>query len=376
MIDSLDIITLQHIWWFLCSLVGSLFLFLNFVQGGQTLLWQVAKTDLEKSLVINSLGRKWELTFTTLVLFGGALFASFPKFYATSFGGAYWLWIAILFTFVIQAVGYEFRTKPGNLLGTRVYEFFLFLNGSLGILLIGIAVGTFFTGSAFVLNDYNQVTWSTPLRGLEGAINGFNLSLGLFLVLNARTLGAMYLLNNINFESVTEMEERLRREAFINFACSLPFLLIVLGSLFFMTGFGIGENGLVSMVARKYMLNMLANPWIIGILGGGLILVILGVLLTAKSSKKIGIWLGGPGTVMVGLALFSLAGFNNTSFYPSTVDLQSSLTIFNASSSYYTLKTLMYVALGIPFVLTYVAFVWWSMDRGKVGVKELGSDAY
>src|SRR5210317_2154232 len=211
MIGNLDIVILQQIWWIICSLVGALFLFLTFVQGGQTLLWQVARNETEKGLVINSLGRKWELTFTTLVLFGGALFAAFPKFYATSFGGAYWVWILILFTFIVQAVSYEFRKKPGNFFGAWTYELFLFINGSIGILLIGAAVGTFFTGSNFILNDYNQVTWTNPLRGLEAALSLFNLSLGLFLVFNARSLGAMYLTNNIDYSGFPEFEARVRK---------------------------------------------------------------------------------------------------------------------------------------------------------------------
>src|SRR5210317_2330774 len=208
MIGNLDIVILQQIWWIICSLVGALFLFLTFVQGGQTLLWQVAKTETEKSLVINSLGRKWELTFTTLVLFGGALFAAFPLFYATSFGGAYWVWILILFTFIVQAVSFEFRKKPGNLLGARTYELFLFINGSVGIFLIGIALATFFSGSSFQLDDYNQVLWQHPMLGLEAGLSFFNVSIGIFLVLLARTLGALYLLNNIDFrlQLVKDME--------------------------------------------------------------------------------------------------------------------------------------------------------------------------
>ena len=376
MIGSLDITTLQQLWWLLCSVIGSLFLFLTFVQGGQTLLWQVAKTDDEKSLVVNSLGRKWELTFTTLVLFGGALFASFPKFYATSFGGAYWVWTLILFTFIIQAVSYEYRTKPANLLGAKIYELFMFINGSVGILLIGAAVGTFFTGSNFVLSEYNFVTWTHPLRGLEAAFSLFNLSLGLFLVFNARTLGAMYLVNNIDFSINPELEARLRKSALTSFICSLPFILYVLVSLLLMKGFGVDDQGVVSLVTHKYLGNLLANPWILGLLLGGLVLVIIGVLNTAKSSTKTnGIWFGGPGTVMVGLAIFFTAGYNNTAFYPSKVDLQSSLTIFNASSTHYTLTAMTYVAMTIPFVLAYVAYVWRAMDSRKLTADEVASDS-
>ena len=377
MFGNLDLTTLQHIWWLLCSVVGSLFLCLTFVQGGQSLLWQVAKTDTEKSLIINSLGRKWELTFTTLVLFGGALFAAFPKFYATSFGGAYWVWILILFTFVLQAVSYEYRSKPGNLLGAKTFELFLFINGSVGILLIGAAVGTFFTGSNFVLSEYNLVTWTHPLRGLEAAFSLFNLSLGLFLVFNARSLGAMYLVSNIDFSLNPELEARLRKATMTSFLCSLPFLLYVLVSLLLMQGFGVDEQGTVSLVARKYLGNLLANPWILGLLLAGLVLVIVGVLSTARSTKTCGIWFGGLGTVLVGLAVFFTAGYNNTAFYPSKADLQSSLTIYNASSSHYTLTAMTYVALTIPLVLAYIFYVWRAMDSRKISAAEANSyDAY
>jgi len=374
MIANLEYATLQQIWWILCSVVGSLFLFLTFVQGGNTLLWQVAKNDVESSLVMNSLGRKWELTFTTLVLFGGALFAAFPKFYATSFGGAYWVWMLILFTFIVQAVSFEYRKKPGNLLGAKVYELFLLINGTVGILLIGAAVGTFFTGSNFTLNAYNQVTWTHSLRGLEAAFSLFNLSLGLFLVFNARVLGAMYLLNNINFSAMDTFEARLRKAAWINFLCALPFLLYVLVSLMTMQGFSVDDAGVVSMVANKYLQNLQAMPLVLGLLLVGLVLVILAVLGTAFKGSSKGIWLAGLGTVLVGLAIFFTAGFNHTSFYPSKADLQSSLTIYNASSSLYTLRAMTYVALGIPFVLAYVAYVWRQMDSQKLAAHEVAND--
>ena len=377
MIGNLEYATLQHLWWLICSVVGALFLFLNFVQGGQTLLWQIAKTDIEKSLVINSLGRKWELTFTTLVLFGGALFAAFPKFYATSFGGAYWVWILILFTFIIQAVSYEFRKKPNNLLGEKGYELFLFINGSVGILLIGTAVGTFFTGSNFELSMYNFVTWTHPLRGLEAAFSLFNLSLGLFLVFNARTLGAMYLINNIDYATVPDMETRIRKAAFLNFAVSLPFLLYVLVSLLLMDGFGIvDDQGTIAMVSHKYLGNLLANPWLLVLLLGGLVLVILGVLKTARSDSTAGIWFSGLGTFLVGLTVLLLPAYNNTAFYPSKADLQSSLTIYNASSSPYTLTVMTYVAIAIPFVLAYVAYVWRAMDKEKLTADVVADHGY
>lgn len=371
MIGNLDIVMLQQIWWIICSLVGALFLFLTFVQGGNSLLWQVAKTDKEKSLIINSLGRKWELTFTTLVLFGGAMFAAFPKFYATSFGGAYWVWMLILFTFIVLAVSYEFRTKPNNLLGARTYELFLFINGTVGILLIGAAVGTFFTGSNFTINDFNQVTWTNPLRGLEAAFSFFNLSLGLFLVFNARVLGSMYLVNNIDFNGVPEFEARVRKSCLVNFLCALPFLLYVVASFVLIDGFATDSNGVVSMVAQKYLNNLLAMPIVLGFLVVGLFLVLLGVTRTSLARSTTGIWFGGLGTVLVGLAIFFTAGFNGTPFYPSKVDLQSSLTIYNASSSHYTLTAMSYVALFIPVVLAYVAYVWKQMDSRKIGMRDI-----
>jgi cytochrome d ubiquinol oxidase subunit II len=374
MISNLDYGTLQQIWWILCSVVGSLFLFLTFVQGGNTLLWQVAKNDVESALVMNSLGRKWEITFTTLVLFGGALFAAFPKFYATSFGGAYWVWMLILFTFILQAVSFEYRKKPDNFLGAKVYETFLLINGTVGVLLIGAAVGTFFTGSNFTLNVYNQVAWTNPLRGLEAAFSLFNLSLGLFLVFNARVLGGMYLLNNINFSALDAFEARLRKAVLINFLCALPFLLYVLVSLLMMQGFSVDAAGVVSMVANKYLLNLLAMPQVLGLLLVGLVLVIVAVLTTAFKGSNKGIWLAGLGTVLVGLAIFFTAGFNNTPFYPSKADLQSSLTIMNASSSKYTLTVMTYVALGIPLVLAYVAYVWRQMDSQKLAAHEVMDD--
>lgn len=371
MIGKLDITTLQQLWWIICSLVGALFLFLTFVQGGNTLLWQVAKSADEKSLVINSLGRKWELTFTTLVLFGGALFAAFPKFYATSFGGAYWVWMLILFTFIVQAVSYEFRMKPNNLLGAGTYELFLFINGTVGVLLIGAAVGTFFTGSNFTINDFNQVTWTNPLRGVEAAFSFFNLSLGLFLVFNARTLGAMYLVNNINFRGVAEFEARIRKSCLINFLCSLPFLLYVVVSLALMDGFATDGKGVVRVVEHKYLTNLLDMPIVLGLLLVGLFLVILGVTRTSLARSTTGIWFGGLGTVLVGLAVFFTAGFNGTPFYPSKVDLQSSLSIYNASSSHYTLTAMAYVALFIPVVLAYVVYVWRQMDSRKIDMRDV-----
>ncbi len=376
MISNLDYATLQQLWWFICSIVGALFLFLTFVQGGQTLLWQTAKTDLEKSLVVTSLGRKWEMPFTTLVLFGGALFAAFPKFYATSFGGAYWVWILILFSFIIQAVSYEYRKKQNNLLGSGVYELFLFINGSVGILLIGAAVGTFYTGSNFTLDLYNRVTWDFTLlginlRGLEAAFSLFNLSLGIFLVFNARYLGALYLLNSIDLSSTPDLESRLRRNAWNSFLIALPFLLYVVICILFMKGFGVDDAGNVSLVSSKYLSNLLAMPYFLIMLLAGIILVLYGVLISSFKKSVKGIWFSGFGCFLVGLVVLCLPAFNNTAFYPSKIDLQSSLTIYNASSSMFTLTTMTYVAIGIPFVLAYVVYVWKLMDSKKLTAKEV-----
>jgi len=370
MIGNLNISILQILWWLIVSVVGSLFLFMTFVQGGQTLIWQTAKTEDEKSLVINSLGRKWELTFTTLVLFGGALFAAFPKFYATSFGGAYWVWIVILFTFIIQAVSYEYRKKPNNFLGNTTYELFLHINGFVGILLIGAAVGTFFTGSNFTLNDYNQVTWTHPLKGLEAAFSLFNLSVGAFLVCNARILGGMYLLNSIDFSESESLRARIKKSVTVSFVIELIFLLYVLGSLLFMKGFAVDEGGVVTLVAGKYLSNLL-QPINIVLLLAGLLLVVWAVFITVFKNSSRGIWPAGLGTVLVGLAVFFLAGYNNTAFYPSKSDLQSSLTIFNASSSHFTLTAMTYVALTVPFVLAYIAYTWKQMNREKITLNEV-----
>ncbi len=373
MFGNMELSQLQQFWWLISSVVGSLFIFLTFVQGGQTLLCSVAKSDEEKALVLNSLGRKWELTFTTLVLFGGALFAAFPLFYATSFGGAYWVWVLILFTFIIQAVSYEYRKKPDNLLGAKTYETFLFVNGSVSLLLIGAAVGTFFTGSNFSLSEYNLVTWQHPLRGLEAAFNLFNLSLGLFLVFLARILGALYLTNNIEHQ---ELNARTARAAFMNLLYALPFLLFVLYSLLTMDGYAINpETSEIFMEKGKYLHNLLAMPACALMLLLGLVLVIWSTVSTTFLGKRNGIWFGGLGTVLVALTIFFLAGYNNTAFYPSKFDLGSSLTIFNASSSHYTLTAMSYVALAVPFVLGYIAYFWFLMDARKITVADLSGEA-
>lgn len=373
MIGNLDLATLQQLWWLIVAVVGSLFVMLTFVQGGQTLILTLARGEAEKSLIVNSLGRKWELTFTTLVLFGGALYAAFPLFYATSFGGAYWVWIAILLTFVVQAVSYEFRRKPGNFLGQRTYEVFLLINGTVGILLIGAALGTFFTGSNFRLNSYNLVQWTHPLRGLEAAFNLFNVAFGLFLVFLSRTLGALYLANNIDEDALVA---RLRGSAFNSLLLALPFLLFVLVRLVTMDGFAVDpQSGAVVMLAGKYLANLLAMPAALILLLAGLVLVVTGVLLNRFTVSRRGIWPAGLGTVLTCLAIFAVAGYNHTPFYPSLADPASSLTIHNASSSRYTLTMMTYVALLVPFVLAYIAWVWRQMDARPLTDADVSGDS-
>lgn len=373
MIGNLEWSTLQQLWWLITSLVGSLFIFLTFVQGGQTLILTLAKNESEKSLIVNSLGRKWELTFTALVLFGGALYAAFPLFYATSFGGAYWVWIAILLTFVLQAISYEFRRKPNNFLGQRTYEVFLLINGTVGILLIGAAIGTFFTGSNFRLNDYSLVQWTHPLRGLEVAFEPFNVSFGLFLVFLARVLGTLYLTSNIED---ADLVARLRKSSFTNLLLSLPFLLFVLYRLITMNGFTVDPaSKVISLVAGKYLDNMLSMPSVLAMLLSGLSLVVLGAMLNRFTTSRRGIWPAGLGTVLTCLSVFFLTGYHNTPFYPSKTDLGSSLTIYNASSSHYTLTMMSYVAILVPFVLAYIAWVWRQMDSRRLGFEEVTGDS-
>ena len=373
MIGNLEWSTLQQLWWLITSLVGSLFVFLTFVQGGQTLILTLAKSESDKSLIVNSLGRKWELTFTELVLFGGAMYAAFPLFYATSFGGAYWVWIAILLTFVLQAISYEFRRKPNNFLGQRTYEVFLLINGTVGILLIGAAIGTFFTGSNFRLNDYSLVQWTHPLRGLEAAFDLFNVSFGLFLVFLARILGTLYLTSNIED---TDLVARLRKSSFTNLLLSLPFLLFVLFRLINMNGFSVDPaTKVISVVAGKYLDNLLSMPPVLVMLLSGLILVVLGVILNRFTASRRGIWPAGLGTVLTCLSIFFLAGYHNTPFYPSKADLGSSLTIYNASSSHYTLTMMSYVAILVPFVLAYIAWVWRQMDSRRLHIVEVIGDS-
>ena len=368
---------LQQYWWFLISLLGGLLVFLLFVQGGNALIFLAGKTEDERQLLVNSTGRKWELTFTTLVTFGGAFFASFPLFYSTSFGGAYWVWIAILITFVFQAVSYEFQNKAGNLLGKNAFRVFLMLNGLLAPLLIGTAVGTFFTGSSFVVNKDAVADIGAPVisrwmgewGGLEAVAVPFNVGFGLLVMTLAIVLGALYAINNINHETLREQLRRCLKKAFISF---LTILVLVLLLLLTMDGFAVDADGVVAMEPYKYLHNLLEMPAVLALFLVGAVLLVAGVVLTLLKPKFTrGIWLAGPGTVFVVMALFMIAGYNGTAYYPSTADLQSSLTIQNSSSSEFTLTAMSIVSLIIPFVVAYIAYFWYKMDRRSLTAQEL-----
>lgn len=372
MFETLSHLALQQYWWVIISVLGALLVFLMFVQGGQTLIYALGKSEDERTMLVNSLGRKWEFTFTTLVTFGGAFFASFPLFYATSFGGAYWVWMIILFAFILQAVSYEFRTKAGNFLGQKTYEIFLFINGLLGTVLIGAAVSTFFTGSEFSLNEMNQVSWEGPARGLEAALNIQNLALGLAVFFLARVLATLYFINDVNDEPI---RKRATKQLLINTIPFLVFFLFFVIRLMFLDGYAYDpESNEVSLEANKYFHNLLEMPVVLIVFLLGVVAVLAGIALTLLTKTTRGIWFTGLGTVLAVLALFFLAGFNNTAFYPSSFDLQSSLTIENASSSKFTLTAMSYVSLMIPFVLAYIWYVWRSMNKKKMDRSELTTE--
>ena len=374
---------LQQYWWFLISLLGGLLVFLLFVQGGNALIFLAGKSESERELIINSTGRKWELTFTTLVTFGGAFFASFPLFYSTSFGGAYWVWILILITFVFQAVSYEFQGKAGNLLGKNAFRVFLTLNGCLAPLLIGTAVGTFFTGSQFVVDKaaVGNIAapvisrWANGWHGLEAVAEPFNVVFGVMVMALSITLGALYLINNIDNE---KLSSQLRRSLSVSFTLFLVQFLVVVQQLVTMEGFAVNESGEVFMEQGKYLANLLDMPFVLAMLLVGAVLLVLGVVLTAwRKGFKRGIWLAAPGTVLAVMALFMVAGYNNTAYYPSTYDLQSSLTLANSCSSEFTLRTMAVVSLIIPFVVAYIAYFWRQMDKKSLTTEELNtSDKY
>lgn len=365
---------LQHYWWIIVSLLGSLLVFLMFVQGGQSMIYSLPKNDLQKTMIVNTMGRKWEFTFTTLVTFGGAFFASFPLFYATSFGGAYWVWITILFSFIIQAIAYEFRSKPDNVFGQKTFDMFLFLNGSLGPFLIGVAVATFFTGSQFSLNRMNQVQWANTWYGLEALLNIRNLALGFAILFLTRINGLLYIINTIDDENLIKKSGK---KLILN---SIPFLLFFLFfviSLLISKGFAVNpETGIVTVEKFKYLHNFIQMPLVLIIFLTGVVGVLYGIGISVLRNSEKGIWFSGAGTVLAVFSLFLVAGFNGTSFYPSSFDLQSSLTIRNASSSLFTLKTMMYVSFIIPFVIAYIWYAWKAINNTKITENEMKSNGH
>jgi cytochrome d ubiquinol oxidase subunit II len=375
MFETLSHAALQQYWWILVSLLGSILVFLLFVQGGQTLIYQLGKSDSDRTIIINTIGSKWEFTFTTLVTFGGAFFASFPLFYSTSFGGAYWVWIIILFAFIIQAVAYEFRSKPENFLGKKVFDAFLFTNGLLSTILLGAAVSTFFTGSHFIIDSARHSQWTVATRGLEAAFNVQNLSLGLAVFFLSRVLACLYFMKTINNE---EIIEKAKKHLLYNAIPFVVFFLLFTGLLLLKDGFAVNPATTeVFMQPYKYFHNLIEMPVVAVLFLAGVVLVLAGIILPVVSAVKFGekgIWFSGFGTVLAVFSLFLLAGFNNTAYYPSVADLQSSLTIANSSSSHYTLTAMSYVSLIIPFVLLYIVYVWRIINRKKVDISELDGE--
>ena len=379
-------IFLQQYWWFVVSLLGAILVFLLFVQGGNSLIFCLGKTEEQRKMIINSTGRKWEFTFTTLVTFGGAFFASFPLFYSTSFGGAYWLWMIILFTFVLQAGSYEFQSKAGNLLGKKAYRVFLVLNGVVGPVLLGGAVATFFTGSAFYINKGNIAdtmmpvisSWANAGHGLDALLNPWNVVLGLAVFFLARILGSLYFINNI---SDADLVKRCRRALWGNTGLFLIFFLSFVIRTLLADGYAVNpENGEIFMEPYKYLTNFIEMPVVLVVFLIGVLAVLWGIIRTLwKPAFDKGIWFAGAVTVLTVLALLLVAGYNNTAYYPSTADLQSSLTLANSCSSQFTLRVMAYVSILVPFVLAYIFYAWRSIDRKKIDAKEMqdeGGHAY
>ncbi|MBW9276360.1 cytochrome d ubiquinol oxidase subunit II [Bacteroides fragilis] len=378
-------IFLQQYWWLVVSLLGAILVFLLFVQGGNSLLFCLGKTEEHRKMMVNSTGRKWEFTFTTLVTFGGAFFASFPLFYSTSFGGAYWLWMIILFSFVLQAVSYEFQSKAGNLLGKKTYRTFLVINGVVGPLLLGGAVATFFTGSDFYINKGNMVNeimpvishWGNGWHGLDALTNIWNVILGLAVFFLARILGSLYFINNI---ADKELVGKCRRSLIANTALFLVFFLTFVIRTLLADGYAVNpETKEIYMEPYKYFNNFIEMPVVLIIFLAGVVLVLFGIGKTMlKKTFDKGIWFAGIGTVLTVLALLLTAGYNNTAYYPSYTDIQSSLTLANSCSSQFTLKTMAYVSILVPFVIAYIFYAWRSIDNRKIDAKEMdeGGHAY
>ena len=370
MFESFTLLTLQQYWWFIVTILGALFVFMMFVQGGQTLLNTLAKTETEKNVIIASLGRKWELGFTSLVMFGGALFAAFPLLYAVSFGGAYYVWMAILFCFIIQAVSYEYRKKPNNFLGQKTYERFLYINGSLGIILIGIALATFYTGGNFIKNDMNLSSWTNHTYGLEAVLNPFNVAFGLTIFFLARSQASLYFINNINENIIIERaRKQLKIDAllFVGFFISIVVLLLLMDGVTYS-----GTN--FEVVNYKFLHNFIETPILLISFLSGVLLVFYALYSTLVKHTRKGIWFSGVGTVLTVVSLLSLLGFNHTSIYPSLSDIDSSLSIENSSGSHYTLTVMSYVSLMVPFILGYIYLVWKAMDKESITSEEVESD--
>jgi cytochrome d ubiquinol oxidase subunit II len=371
MFESLSHLALQQYWWIIISVLGGALVFLMFVQGGQTLIYQIGKNKDERTMLINSLGRKWEFTFTTLVVFGGAFFASFPLFYSTSFGGAYWAWMILLFAFIIQAVSYQFRSQPGNVFGARTYETFLFINGLIGTFLLGVVVASFFTGSQFSLTDMNEMRWHSPFRGLELLLNVQNLSLGIAVFFLARTLGLLHFLNTIEDET---LDKRARKHLWYNAVPFLIFFLTFIIWLMLKEGYAvIPETGEIFMQDNKYFLNLIQMPVVLILFFAAVALVLYGIFISLFKNRDSGFWYTGGGSFLAVFSLFLVAGFNNTAFYPSNFDLQSSLTIMKASSSHFTLTVMSYVSLMVPFIVAYIWYAWRAISKKKINKDELTS---
>lgn len=374
MFENLSHLALQQYWWVIISLLASFLVFLMFVQGGQTLIYTVGKTSMEKTMLVNALGRKWEFTFTTLVTFGGAFFASFPLFYATSFGGAYWVWMAILFCFIIQAIAYEFRSKPDNFLGQKTYDVFLFINGAMGTILIGTAVGTFFNGAMFSINEMNSSQWATPARGLEAILNWHNVALGLAVFFLARILGILYFIRNVDDETIYS---RSKKQLLYN---TIPFLVVFLAFLIRLLvkdGFNYDPATYeVSMERYKYLHNLISMPIVLVFLLAGIVMVLFAIYRGFLTKNVKGFYFGGIGTVLTVFSLFLIAGLNHTCYYPSVYDLQSSLHIENSSSSKYTLTVMSYVSLLVPFVLAYIIYAWSSVNKKRIDADEMKSETH
>lgn len=369
MFENLSHLALQQYWWFIVSLLGAIFVALMFVQGGQTLLPQIGRNTMHRTMLVNTLGRKWELTFTTLVTFGGAFFASFPLFYSTSFGGAYWVWMIILFGFIIQAVSYEYRKKAGNFLGTKTFDTFLLINGFIATVFIGTAVGTFFTGSMFSINEFNFSKWEHPAHGLEAVLNFQNVALGLAVFFLSRILGALYFMQTIDN---IDIFSKSKKQVLLNTIPFLIFFLAFVVLLLLSDGFAVNiDTKEVTKEPYKYWQNFMQMPIVLILFLSGVVLVLFSLIKSIFFKLKNAFYYAAGGTIMVVLSLFLISGYNNTAFYPSIFELNNSLTIQNASSSHYTLTAMSYVSLFVPVVIAYIVIAWRKINSKKITEEEI-----